>query len=550
MIKQQFNPMMAFTTSTLALMLMMSSSLLQAGERESLEQLRSTTLNLIDMLVSEGVLSKSKADILKKDAEAARLASAEKDALEKAEKQAEKGEPINEVAAKTVRVQYVPDFIKKEMREEVKKELMTKLNYKAGERLGMPDWIDRIEWTGDVRLRFERDAFADGNALPRDFRENELRNAALTNTTEDRDRMRVRARLGANIKINDWLSSGIRMTTGSNVDPVSPNQTMESVDSKFSFALDRVFLKAKLGRRLSVTGGRMENPFFGTDLLWDPDLAFDGAFAKYTPELSDTVSAFVTGGAFPIDEIQSSDRNKAKSKWMVGGQAGIQWKTTQVSSKLAIGLYDFQNVEGISNPPSYLSSTITYNDTAPAFRQKGNRTFSINDGGSNGALCWNGGVCGLASKFQQLNITGQIDLARFEPVHIILTGDYVKNIGFDANDFANKTGLALGSFKKENQGYQVKLSVGTAKVMNANDWEVFGAYKRLEADAVLDAFTDSDFRLGGTDSKGWIIGASYGIDKNAWVSGRWLSADQISGPPLGAPPLGIDVLMLDLNAKF
>lgn len=548
MIKQQFKPMMAFTTISLALLLMMSSPLLQAGERESLEQLRSTTLNLIDMLVSEGVLSKSKADILKKDAEAARLASAEKDALEKAEKQAEKGEPINEVAAKTVRVQYVPDFIKKEMREEVKKELMTKLNYKAGERLGMPDWIDRIEWTGDVRLRFERDAFADGNALPIYFSANENRNAALTNTTEDRDRMRVRARLGANIKINDWLSSGIRMTTGSNVDPVSPNQTMESVDSKFSFALDRVFLKAKLGRRLSITGGRMENPFFGTDLVWDPDLAFDGAFAKYSPELSDTVTAFVTGGAFPIDEIQSSDMNKAKSKWLVGGQAGIQWKTSQITSKLAVGLYDFQNVEGILNTVN----ATEYKDTAPAFRQKGNRTFSINSSAvrSQSAkienqACSAGGPCGLGSKFQQLNVTGQIDLARFEPVHIILTGDYVKNIGFDANDFASKTGLALGSFKKENQGYQVKLSVGTARVMNANDWEVFGAYKRLEADAVLDAFTDSDFRLGGTDSKGWIIGASYGIDKNAWVSGRWLSADQISGPPLG-----IDVLMLDLNAKF
>jgi hypothetical protein len=541
MIKQQFNPMMAFTTTSLALMLMMSSPLLQAGERESLEQLRSTTLNLIDMLVSEGVLSKSKADILKKDAEAARLASAEKDALEKAEKQAEKGEPINEVAAKTVRVQYVPDFIKKEMREEVKKELMTKLNYKAGERLGMPDWIDRIEWTGDVRLRFERDAFAEGNFLP-EAHKNELRNASsLSNTTEDRDRMRVRARLGANIKINDWLSSGIRMTTGSNLDPVSPNQTMESVDSKYSFALDRVFLKAKLGRRLSVTGGRMENPFFGTDLLWDPDLAFDGAFAKYTPELSDTISAFVTGGAFPIDEIQSSNTNKAKSKWLVGGQAGIQWKTTQVSSKFAVGLYDFQNVEGTANPPA---DSIMYKDTAPAFRQKGNRTFSIDSANSN--LCSISGPCGLASKFQQLNITGQIDIARFEPVHIILTGDYVKNIGFDSNDIVSKIpSLASSGFKKENQGYQVKLSVGTAKVMNANDWEVFGAYKRLEADAVLDAFTDSDFRLGGTDSKGWIIGASYGIDKNAWVSGRWLSADQISGVPLG-----IDVLMLDLNAKF
>jgi hypothetical protein len=544
MIKQQFKPIVALTTITLSSMLMISSPLLHAGERESLEQLRSTTLNLIDMLVSEGVLSKSKADILKKDAEAARLASEEKDALEKAEKQAEKGEPINELAAKTVRVQYVPEFIKKEMREEVKKELMTKLNYKAGERLGLPDWIDRIEWTGDLRLRYQRDAFADGNALPIYFNANENRNAALTNTSEDRDRMRVRARLGANIKINDWLSSGIRMTTGSNVDPVSPNQTMESVDSKFSFALDRVFLKAKLGRRLTATGGRMENPFFGTDMVWDPDLAFDGAFAKYTPELSDTVSAFVTGGAFPIDEIQSSDTNKAKSKWLVGGQAGIQWKTTQFSSKFAVGLYNFENTEGILNP---LGDSTMYKDTAPAFRQKGNRTFSINK--DNGTFCGASGnlsgPCGLVSKFQQLNLTGQIDLATFDPVHIILTGDYVKNIGFDANDFSKKTGQALGSFGNENQGAQAKLSVGTAKVVNANDWEVFGAYKYLQADAVLDAFTDSDFHLGGTNAKGWIVGASYGIDKNAWLTGRWISTDQITGLPLG-----IDVLMLDLNAKF
>jgi hypothetical protein len=543
MIKQQTKSMATFAAITLASTLMMSSPLLQAGERESLEQLRSTTLNLIDMLVSEGVLSKSKADILKKDAEAARLASVEKEALEKAEKQAEKGEPINEVAAKTVRVQYVPDFIKKEMREEVKKELMTKLNYKAGERLGMPDWIDRIEWTGDMRLRFERNAFADGNALPIYFSANENRNAALlTNTTEERDRLRLRARLGANIKINDWLSSGIRMNTGSNVEPVTANATMESTDSKFSFALDRAFLKAKLGRRLSVTGGRMENPFFGTDLLWDADLAFDGAFVNYSPELSDTVSAFVTGGAFPVDEIESSDTKKAKSKWLVGGQAGIKWKTAQVSSKFAVGLYDFQNVEGIANPAS---DPDMFKGTAPAFRQKGNRTFSINDGITNGALCSNGGLCGLASKFQQLNLTGQIDLATFDPVHVILTGDYVNNIGFDANDFANKTGLALGSFKKENQGYQVRLSVGTAKVINANDWEVFGTYKRLEADAVLDAFTDSNFLLGGTNAKGFIVGGSYGIDKNAWVTGRWFSANQITGLPLG-----IDVLMLDLNARF
>ena len=71
------------------------------------------------------------------------------------------------------------------------------------------------------------------------------------------------------------------------------------------------------------------------------------------------------------------------------------------------------------------------------------------------------------------------------------------------------------------------------------------AYKRLEADSVLDAFTDSNFHLGGTDAKGWLIGGNYAIDKNAWVSARYFSADTITGLPLS-----IDVLLLDFIAKF
>jgi len=78
-----------------------------------------------------------------------------------------------------------------------------------------------------------------------------------------------------------------------------------------------------------------------------------------------------------------------------------------------------------------------------------------------------------------------------------------------------------------------------------NDWQVSLGYKRVEADAVLDGFNDSDFHLGGTDTKGWLLGANYGIDKNAWLSARYFSADSITGLPLA-----IDVLLLDFNAKF
>lgn len=500
-----------------------------AGERESLEQLRTTTLSLIELLVQEGVLSKDKAQAIVQQAESAKVASQANEAS---------GTTGEAGSGKTVRVQYVPEHVKKQLRDEIREEVMAKAQSEGWATPGsLPDWLDRIAWEGDLRLRYELDSFPSGNTPAFILNASELRNAEIENTSNERNRFRVRARLGANITVTDWLTGGIRMTTGKLDDPVSPNQTLESSDSKYSFALDRAYLKAEPVSWLSVSGGRFGNPFFSTDLVWDPDLAFDGIAASFKPKINERWSTFGTLGAFPIEEIESSETNEARDKWLFGAQAGVQWQSKSKSSaKFGVALYDFRNLEGQSNT---LGSSV-YDATAPASRQKGNSTFSID--AANGNFCGFGGLCGLASEFRELNLTGQIDLAVFSPVHVILTGDYVRNIGFDKQDILVRTGNA---YNEENEGYQVKLTVGTQDVTKRHDWQVFGAYKRVEADAVVDAFTDSDFHLGGTDAKGWILGASYGIDKNAWLSARWLSTDEITGLPLST-----DVLLVDLNAKF
>jgi hypothetical protein len=535
-MKQNLKPVI---TALVLAGLYISPSLAFAGERESLEQLRSTTMSLIQLLVQEGVVSKSKADALIHEAEAARQASVDRDALAKTESASSEIGAISDGGDKTVRVQYVPEHIKNEMREQIKKEVMAKLNYKAGERLGLPDWIDRMQWEGDIRLRYEFDSFPKGNAPAAYQQANEFRNAQMADTEENRNRFRVRARLGTKLKINDWLDGGIRMTTGSATDPLSPNQTLDTTNSKFSFGLDRVFLRAEPLPWLSVSGGRIENPWFYTDMVWDPDLAFDGFSTSFKPKLTENLSAFGTLGAFSLNEQESAPfTNNAKDKWLFGAQAGLQWKSENASvAKFGVALYDFSNVEG---QPNQLGSS-AFSNTVLSYRKKGNNTFSIDS--ANGGYCGlNNGLCGLASEFRELNLTGQIDLASFNPVHVVLTGDYVRNIGFNQSEILARTG---NTYEKENVGYQVSLNVGMPKVEKRHDWQVFGAYKRIEADAVLDAVTDSDFHLGGTNTKGWILGGSYGLDKNTWLTARWFSADEISGLPLA-----IDVLLVDLNAKF
>ena len=105
--------------------------------------------------------------------------------------------------------------------------------------------------------------------------------------------------------------------------------------------------------------------------------------------------------------------------------------------------------------------------------------------------------------------------------------------------------LPRGKWEGGNEGFYVRTTVGNQKISERWDWNVMLGYKYLESDAVPDAFTDSDFHLGGTNAKGFIVGGSLGIAKNTSLAMRWLSADEVTGPPLS-----IDVFQLDLNANF
>ena len=79
----------------------------------------------------------------------------------------------------------------------------------------------------------------------------------------------------------------------------------------------------------------------------------------------------------------------------------------------------------------------------------------------------------------------------------------------------------------------------------------------LGSDAVLDAFTNSDFGLGGSNNKRFVVGGSLGIDKNTWVSLRWMASsliDSMAPRFAGGSPtptkLGVDLFQVDLNARF
>lgn len=418
--------------------------------------------------------------------------------------------------------------VKTEMRAEVNKAAKEEVA-SAGKSIAAPSWTKKISLSGDMRLRYEATFFDGGN----DVLQNPLTPATLMNTTEDRQRFRVRARLNVNAKVNDEVEAVFGLATGNTTDPVSTNQTLGTYFNKKAIQVDQAYVAWKPGDWLTVRGGHFPNPWFSTDLVWDQDLNFDGIAATYRQRLNPEWTLFLTGGAFPIQEVEFSQRDK----WLFAGQLGAEYrKEDELAAKLAVAYYGYSNMTG-----KVYDGLDIDNYSSAQFLQKGNSIFNLNTQ----ATSLSDYKMGLLSDFSLLNLTGQLDLGYWHPFHLIFTADYVNNLGFDRAAMASRAGVSASEIVKGTEGYQLRLDVGYPKVREQWDWKAYLAYKRLEADAVLDAFTDSDFHLGGTNAKGWILGGELGLLKNTSLSARWMTTNEITGPAFA-----VDLFQLDLNVRF
>lgn len=546
-----------------------------AGEKEELLKLRYTTASLINQLVKQGVLTQDLAQQMIKQAET--------DAEQKVKQLAE----LDKVEPDVVRVPYVPEFVRDQIRQQVRAELredvvsdvLTEAKTKQwGVPNALPDWTRRFKLYGDMRLRFEHDHFAESNfqnplvstsGSVNDYLGINKNNgfgssSGLLNINKDRDRFRARIRMGVKAKITQGLDADVRVSTGNINDPVSTNQTLGNTGQRFEYAIDRAYLRYKdldsdAYNWLTAWGGRIPNPFKSTNLMFDKDLSFEG-FAttfKYNMASSDDLfgqedqskTLYLTLGAFPLEEFALS----SKDKWLVAGQVGAEWElTNQDKFSLAVAYYNYLNTEARSAALGDASHACGNRDddrdaSVPEYLQQGN---------SMAPVCYASAVStvtpqqfGLASEFEILNILAAYDFAMFAPIHVKLTGEYAKNFGFDRDDIAGRVNSAQifnnPNLEDRTTAWQIRLDVGWPTTLLPGRWNAHVAYKYLESDAVLDAFTDSDFHLGGTNAEGWVIGGKYGLMENAWMSARWLSTDQIEGPNVG-----IDVLLVDFNAKF
>ena len=532
-----------------------------SDEREDLEKLRATVLGLIDTLVKSGVIQRGQADALMREAQ--RKADAQLAAA-----------PAPEVGVdgkKIVRVPYVPEAVRSQMRDQITAEVLAQTRAGGVGSAGAASVTEsgsRLQIEGDLRLRGEaiRPAAANTPAQAYSAASPDLTRAADLygnpgfDTREQQNRSRVRARLGFNVAVAEGVSTGLALSTGGVTGPTSTNQTMASgagqtpgYFNKYSLVVDKAFIRYEPISGLSLSGGRIRNPFVATDLLWADDLNFDGFAAAWKAPAGTLIDSFVTGGWFPLSYTSGPGRVSRRS--LMALQAGFNWQlgTKNNRIKLAAALYDFSGIEGIKETTTDKTTVPDYavrSEYGAGYRQRGNTLFRVNSNvASDTATTW-----GLASGFRELDLTAAIDIAQFDPLHIILTGDIVRNLAFNQGDLQRRstTSVADGS----GTGYLAQLQVGAPLVRSKGAWNVSLGYRRLGSDAVLDAFTNSDFGLGGTNHKGFTLGGQYGLAKNTWLAARWLSSEAIDSmvPAVAGSStktkFSIDTLQFELNARY
>ena len=355
------------------------------------------------------------------------------------------------------------------------------------------EWYEKLKLKGDVRFRNEL------------IRQEKLGTGDAVIQQGDNFRWRIRARLVADAEINEAWSATIGLASGSD-DPVSTNQTLSSGFSRKPINIDLAYadFHPKQVPGMNMNAGKMRFPFEQADktqLVWDNDLTPEGIALKYKHKAGEKADIFMNAAAFYV-----TDSDPDNEQWMSGGQAGFNMKpSAKVGVMAGAGYFSFQRTKGM--PGFYKADKFA-----------GNSTMTVGSGK------------GYLSEFKEFEALGVLDIKAHEKVSLRFAGDYVNNTGADSLNTAYLFGGSL-SYGKDK---------GSLKL--------FANYRKIEADALIGAFNYSDFIGGGTNGKGWELGFSVGLEKNASFDATYLL--NTKGVKESDTELDYRRLMVDIQAKF
>jgi len=348
-------------------------------------------------------------------------------------------------------------------------------------------WADRIQWHGDFRYRYE--------------------NIDNDSKIDERNRNRVRARIGLTAQVTDDVKAGVALASGSD-DPVSTNQTLGGGGSTKGINLDMAWVDWNFAPDTHLLAGKTKNPFYKpakSGLIWDGDYRPEGINLQY-----DNGTIWATASYHFLNSDDGSS-GTGDIEEMFGTQVGYNGNINDITSfKVGAGYYYI---------PTEGSDAFVDNDL---FGNSFYDTGRVNDDGD--AILAHSMDYKVAQLFAELNTK----LAGIPATFFV---DFVQNTESDAD---------------EDTGYAAGFKLGKTK--KRGDFAFGYMYEDLEADAVYATLTDSDFGGGGTDVKGHKLSAALGLSKNTTIGLTYFNTEY--GDYTLGDEVDYDRLQVDLKTKF
>ncbi len=365
-----------------------------------------------------------------------------------------------------------------------------KILREEGFKQSLPPWVQDMKWKGDLRVRYQ----------------NERRDS-----TNSRNRGRIRFRLGMETKANEKVKVAVGVATGSG-DPRSTNETLENSFEKSDIRLDYAYAQYLAIEWVSLMAGKVVSPFWvPKDLIFDSDITYDGASANFVKKLNDKWEVFFNTGFFILDENATENYDP----YMYVAQPGLKVKTSPKTSLKVAGAY--YGIDSIK-------------DGSKLAHSSGTNTGLTSTGGT---YSHNYDPIGMGMEFAMANPCEK--LTKFGVDELAFFSEYVKNTSGDEHD----------------QGFLAGARIGAKKVAGPKQWQLSYNFRRLERNAILDIFPDSDFYGGGTHVQGHEAALSYGLGKNVSLDLDYYRAAPIGGEEVDTRQAKVEnLIQTDLNFKF
>jgi hypothetical protein len=375
--------------------------------------------------------------------------------------------------------------------EEAKESRDTKKTVAAGSTATLPDWISRITPFGDVRIRNEA-FFRSGDA--------------------DRNRDRFRLRFGAKVAVNDETEVGFKLASGAAGDPISNNQTFTDTFSFKSIDIANAYIKLApaqslgLDRQwLTVTGGKFDIPLYTPPVpaapVFDKDLTPEGFYESL--KAVESKDGFVRGLALNLGQWIFEENSNTGEAALYAFQGVGSFALGDVLWNVGVGDYHYVDPSSIAvarnkNSSLNITNNVTLSDgTVVGGRPIDPTKFGPNQDGLDAA-----GkpitIKKLDSRFNDLDFATDVVVptgAPSWPIKIFF--QFVKNTEASSDDVGYEAGAGIGASK------------------DLGDVSFTYAFERLETDAVVSAFSESDLgHDGGTNTQAHIVQLGYVLLKN------------------------------------